>query len=81
MSAISVHKLVDDNTEALNLKWEIKYEEDDRSIDSKTVNSSTNGLIGHLNLIHPNWIQILVEQRQHTLKIFLLILKTTHSKK
>lgn len=58
MSAISVHKLVDDNTEALNLKWEIKYEDDDRSIDSKIVNSSTNGLIGHLNLIHPNWIQI-----------------------
>ena len=51
MSAISVHKLVDDNTEALNLKWEIKYEDDDRSIDSKIVNSSTNGLIGHLNLI------------------------------
>ena len=58
MSAISINKLVNDNTEALNLKWEVKHKDDDRSIDSKTVNSSPNGLIGHLNLIHPNWIQI-----------------------
>ena len=58
MSAISIHKLVDDNTEALNLEWKINYENEGRSIDSKIVNSSPNGLIGHLNLIHPNWIQI-----------------------
>jgi HPr kinase/phosphorylase len=58
MSAISIHKLVDDNTEALNLEWKTSYENEDRSIDSKIVNSSPNGLIGHLNLIHPNWIQI-----------------------
>ena len=58
MSAISIHKLVDDNTEALNLEWKTNYENEDRSIDSKIVNSSPNGLIGHLNLIHPNWIQI-----------------------
>ncbi|MBA4740320.1 MAG: HPr kinase/phosphorylase [Burkholderiales bacterium] len=58
MPSISVNKLVGDNTEALNLKWEIKHKDDDRSIDSKIVNTSPNGLIGHLNLIHPNWIQI-----------------------
>ena len=58
MSAISIHKLVNDNTEALNLEWKTSCENEDRSIDSKIVNSSPNGLIGHLNLIHPNWIQI-----------------------
>jgi HPr kinase/phosphorylase len=58
MSAISIHKLVDDNIEALNLEWKTNYEIEGRSIDSKIVNSSPNGLIGHLNLIHPNWIQI-----------------------
>lgn len=59
MSTISINKLVDDNTEALSLQWEVKHKGGDpRAIDSKVVNSSPNGLIGHLNLIHPNWIQI-----------------------
>ena len=58
MSTISVSKLFDDNQEALSLKWEIVHGADTRSLDSSAVNKSSNGLIGHLNLIHPNWIQI-----------------------
>ena len=58
MSTISVNKLFDDNQEALSLKWELGHGTDTRSLDSNVVNESSNGLIGHLNLIHPNWIQI-----------------------
>lgn len=58
MSKTSVSKLFDDNQEALNLTWEIVQGADSRSLDSTAVNESSNGLIGHLNLIHPNWIQI-----------------------
>ena len=58
MSTISVNKLFDDNQEALSLKWEMGHGADTRALDSNVVNESSNGLIGHLNLIHPNWIQI-----------------------
>ena len=58
MSTISVNKLFDDNQEALSLKWEMGHGADTRALDSNVVNKSSNGLIGHLNLIHPNWIQI-----------------------
>ncbi len=28
-------------------------------LESETVNASNRGLIGHMNLIHPNWVQVL----------------------
>ena len=58
MPTISVKKLFEDNQDALRLQWEIPCEPECSPINSDAVNSSTNGLIGHLNLIHPNWIQI-----------------------
>jgi len=58
MPTISIKKLFEDNQDALGLQWEIPCEPECIPINSDAVNSSTNGLIGHLNLIHPNWIQI-----------------------
>ena len=58
MPTISIKKLFEDNQDALGLQWEIPCEPECNPINSDAVNSSTNGLIGHLNLIHPNWIQI-----------------------
>jgi HPr kinase/phosphorylase len=58
MPTISIKKLFEDNQDALRLQWEIPCEPECSPINSDAVNSSTNGLIGHLNLIHPNWIQI-----------------------
>jgi HPr kinase/phosphorylase len=58
MPTISIKKLFEDNQDALGLQWEIPCEPECSPINSDAVNSSTNGLIGHLNLIHPNWIQI-----------------------
>ncbi len=58
MPTISIKKLFEDNQDALGLQWGIPCEPDCSPISSDAVNSSTNGLIGHLNLIHPNWIQI-----------------------
>ena len=58
MPTISIKKLFEDNQDALGLQWERPCETEGSPINSDAVNSSTNGLIGHLNLIHPNWIQI-----------------------
>ena len=58
MPTISIKKLFEDNQDALGLQWETPCGTECSPINSDAVNSSTNGLIGHLNLIHPNWIQI-----------------------
>ena len=58
MPTISIKKLFEDNQDALGLQWERPCETECSPINSDAVNSSTSGLIGHLNLIHPNWIQI-----------------------
>ncbi len=33
----------------------------DRIIDNKEVIASNKGIVGHLNLVHPNWVQVLSE--------------------
>jgi len=33
--------------------------EANRSLSSDDINSSTKGVVGHLNFIHPNWVQVL----------------------
>jgi len=58
MPRISVAQLFDDNADALDLNWISGARESAPSLDSTDVNQSSQGLIGHLNLVHPNWIQI-----------------------
>ena len=58
MPRISVAQLFDDNVEALALEWTSGPRESAPALDSTQINQSAQGLIGHLNLVHPNWMQI-----------------------
>ena len=58
MPEISITKLFDDNSQALQLTRMGENGNFTRSLDSSVINKSTQGLIGNLNLLHPNWIQI-----------------------
>ena len=58
MPKVSVLKLFQDNSDSLKLSWEGSSRNNDMVLDSNKINHSTEGLIGNLNLMHPNWIQI-----------------------
>ena len=59
MQQVSVAQLFDDNRDKLRLAWAAGRDGGGRTLDSGSLKHSRGGLIGHLNLIHPNWIQIL----------------------
>lgn len=59
MSQISITQLFEDNKEKLGLVWNLGHEYGDNCLSNDDTSSSSQGLIGHLNFIHPNWIQIL----------------------
>ena len=59
MSQISIAQLFEDNREKLDLTWEAGKDGGDRQLDDDAIATSTQGIIGHLNFIHPNWIQVL----------------------
>ena len=59
MPQISVAQLFDDNREKLRLAWVAGRDGGIKALDSGHLKGSRSGLIGHLNFIHPNWIQIL----------------------
>ena len=59
MPQISVAQLFDDNREKLRLAWIAGRDGGAKALDSGHLKGSHSGLIGHLNFIHPNWIQIL----------------------
>ena len=61
MSQVNVRQLFEDKQERLQLSRIAGADGTDRIIDSDEVALSNKGLIGHLNLIHPNWIQVLSE--------------------
>ena len=58
MPQVSIAQLFDDNRSELKLAWL----QGDRAtcpvLDSQRISGSSKGLTGHLNFIHPNWIQI-----------------------
>jgi len=58
MPRIGVAQLFDDNADALDLSWISGPRESAPFLDSTKINQSSQGLIGHLNLVHPNWIQV-----------------------
>ena len=58
MSQITVNQLYSENQESLNLSWIFRGDTDSNSLNTENVNRSSHGLIGHLNFLHPNWIQI-----------------------
>jgi len=58
MPQVSVAQLFEDNADALKLEWISGPREPSPYLDSSEINQASQGLIGHLNLVHPNWIQI-----------------------
>jgi HPr kinase/phosphorylase len=59
MSQVNVRQLFEAKQERLQLLLVAGAEGTDRTLDSDKVNASNKGLIGHFNLIHPNWVQVL----------------------
>lgn len=58
MAQVNIRQLFDDKQERLALSWVAGADGADKILESELVNSSNRGLIGHLNLIHPNWVQV-----------------------
>ncbi len=58
MAQVNIRQLFEDKQERLGLTWVGGAEGADRVLESETVNASNRGLIGHMNLVHPNWVQV-----------------------
>ena len=65
MPKVSITKLFEDNAKSLELGWVITPKSKKIILDSNEINHSTEGLIGNLNLTHPNWIQIFSKTEAH----------------
>jgi HPr kinase/phosphorylase len=59
MPRLSIARLFEDNREKLKLAWAGGRAGGEKGLDSELIKGSSKGLIGHLNFIHPNWIQVL----------------------
>jgi HPr kinase/phosphorylase len=59
MPQLSAARLFDENREKLKLEWIGGRAGASRELAPERVSASSEGLIGHCNLIHPNWIQVL----------------------
>jgi HPr kinase/phosphorylase len=59
MPRVSTTQLFEDTRDKLQLSWAGGRASPDNWLDSERINASAQGLIGHLNVIHPNWIQVL----------------------
>ncbi|HZP88350.1 MAG TPA: HPr(Ser) kinase/phosphatase [Burkholderiales bacterium] len=58
MALVTVAQLFRENQEALQLSWLHGEHYGDAGLDTRFIQQSNEGLIGHLNFYHPNWIQI-----------------------
>ena len=59
MPRLTIARLFEDNREKLKLAWVAGRKGGAKDLNSEVIKGSTKGLIGHLNFIHPNWIQVL----------------------
>ncbi len=59
MPRVSAAQLFEDTREKLQLAWAGGEAGSGAELDGDRINASAQGLIGHLNVIHPNWIQVL----------------------
>lgn len=59
MPRISIAQLFEDNRDKLHLTWIAGPDGRGAYLNSDRIKDSSEGLIGHLNFIHPNWIQVL----------------------
>jgi HPr kinase/phosphorylase len=58
MAQVNIQQLFEDKQERMGFTWIAGAGGGARILDSELVNASNKGLIGHLNLIHPNWVQV-----------------------
>jgi len=58
MPRVAVDQLFRENQEALKLSWIDGEHFTEAALDTRHINQSNEGIIGHLNFYHPNWIQI-----------------------
>lgn len=59
MPQVSIARLFEDNREKLKLEWIAGRSGGAKELNSELTKDSSQGLIGHLNFIHPNLIQVL----------------------
>ena len=59
MPRVSIARLFEDNRDKLKLSWLAGKSGGARELNSEYTKDSSKGLIGHLNFIHPNLIQVL----------------------
>lgn len=59
LSIVTVDKLFRDNVDALDLNWLTGQDGGRRSLTSESLHKSNLAPIGHLNLVHPNRVQVL----------------------
>ena len=66
MPRISIARLFEDNESRLKLDWRAGRDGAEKTLNSELTKDSSQGLIGHLNFIHPNLIQVLgLSEIQH----------------
>jgi HPr kinase/phosphorylase len=59
VAQVNIQQLFEDKQERLALTWVAGADGGAKILDSEIVKASSQGLIGHLNLIHKNWVQVL----------------------
>ncbi len=59
LSIVTVDKLFRDNVDALDLNWLAGQDGGRRSLTSESLHKTNLAPIGHLNLVHPNRVQVL----------------------
>lgn len=59
MSQVNIRQLFEAKRARLELTWVAGSDGVERNIDSDAVECSNREVVGHLNLIHPSWIQVL----------------------
>ncbi len=59
MPQVSIAQLFEDNRDKLKLTWVAGRAGGTKDLNSELTKDSSKGLIGHLNFIHPNLIQVL----------------------
>lgn len=67
MSRISIAQLFEDKKEKLELTWVAGQGGGSTELSDEAIAQSAQGMIGHLNFIHPDWIQVLSSDEIHYL--------------
>ncbi len=67
MSRISIAQLFEHKKEKLGLSWIAGQEGGAIELSDDEIGQSGQGMIGHLNFIHPDWIQVLSSDEIHYL--------------